>query len=59
MTEKVFSSRDWEALADSLSTKVDVFYEENGEDIFDFRVDLRTNCFNKKVIMPFIKKLIN
>lgn len=28
MTEKVFSSRDWEALADSLSTEVDVLYEE-------------------------------
>lgn len=28
MTEKVFSSRDWEALADSLSTKVDVFMKK-------------------------------
>lgn len=39
MTEKVFSSRDWEALADSLSTEVDVLYEENGEDIFDYAED--------------------
>lgn len=28
MTEKVFSSRDWEALADSLSTEVDVLYKD-------------------------------
>lgn len=56
MTEKVFSSRDWEALADSLSTEVDVLYEENGEDIFDFRVNLRTDCFNKKGYYAFYKK---